>query len=170
MRRFSLAPALLLAGGLTLATVAPALADEPGAGISVEPAAVTAGDTVLLAGNGLESDDERILVLQGEDMAVQLGTATTDVDGMLDQEIEIPAHLPSGVYQLQAIGDETLEVEVQITAAEGGPAAGEETDTAAVARERGSVELAIVLIGAGLLAAVGLLLVARSERFGVERA
>lgn len=165
MRRSLLSASILLAGGLALATAAPALADEPGAGITVEPAAVTAGDTVLLAGNGLESDDERILVLQGEDVAVQLGTATTDADGMLGQEIEIPRHLPSGVYQLQAIGDETLEIELQVTAAEGGQAAGE-ADTGTLTRERGPVELAVVLVGAGIAAAVGLLLVARSERFG----
>ena len=47
---------LFLAAGLVLVPLGAALADEPGAGITVEPDAVTAGQTILLAGNGLEPD------------------------------------------------------------------------------------------------------------------
>jgi len=163
--RSRLIPSALFAGGLLLATASAALADEPGAGLSVEPQEVTAGDTILLAGNGLEPDDERILVLQGEDVAVSLGTATTDGDGMLNAEIEIPGHLPSGTYQLQAIGDETLEIEVKVQAAEGG--ASEPAEEAPItARERGPIELGVILVGAALAAAVGGLLVWRAERLG----
>lgn len=165
MRR-PLLSALLLGGALFLLPAVPVLADEPGAGITVEPAEVTAGQTVLLAGSGLESDDERVLVLQGETMAVNLGTATTDADGMLSQEIQIPGHLPSGSYQLQAIGDETLEVELKVTAAEGGAAAAPQPDEDAHAsRERTDVELAVVVAVAAILAALGVVLVIRAERF-----
>lgn len=165
MRR-PLLSALLLGGALLLLPAVSVLADEPGAGITVEPAEVTAGQTVLLAGSGLESDDERVLVLQGETMAVNLGTATTDADGMLSQEIQIPGHLPSGSYQLQAIGDETLEVELKVTAAEGGAAAAPQPDEDAHAsRERTDVELAVVVAVAAILAALGVVLVIRAERF-----
>ena len=165
MRR-PLLSALLLGGALLLLPAVSVLADEPGAGITVEPAEVTAGQTVLLAGSGLESDDERVLVLQGETMAVNLGTATTDADGMLSQEIQIPGHLPSGSYQLQAIGDETLEVELKVTAAEGGAAAAPQPDEDAHAsRERTDVELAVVVAVAAILGALGVVLVVRAERF-----
>lgn len=164
MRR-RLSSALLLGGALLMLSAASVLADEPGAGITVEPADVTAGQTVLLAGNGLEPDDERVLVLQGETLAVNLGTATTDADGMLNQEIQIPAHLPSGTYQLQAIGDETLAVEVKVTAAEGGVTEEPPNEAAITARDRGPLELGVILLGAALAAVVGGLLVLRAERF-----
>lgn len=157
---------LFLAAGLVLVPLGAALADEPGAGITVEPDAVTAGQTILLAGNGLEPDDERILVLQGESLAVSLGTATTDADGMLSQEIQIPAHLPSGTYQLQAIGDETLEIALTVTAVEGGATGETPPETTITARDRTPAELGVILVLAALAAGVGALLVLRAERFG----
>jgi len=165
MRR-PLLSALLLGGALLLLPAVSVLADEPGAGITVEPADVTAGQTVLLAGSGLEPDNQRVLVLQGEAIAVNLGTATTDADGMLSQEIQIPGHLPSGSYQLQAIGDETLEVELKVTAAEGGAAAAPQPDEDAhPSRDRTDVELAVVVAAAAILGALGVVLVVRAERF-----
>lgn len=159
-------PASIWLALVVLAVLAgPVLADSPDAGITVEPAEVTAGGTILLAGNDLEADDERVLVLQGEDVAVDLGTATTDADGMLGLEVTIPAHLPTGVYRLQAIGDETLSVELKITAAAGGAAVEPSGAEAAVSRERGTPELGLIIGGAAVLAALGLLLVARAERF-----
>lgn len=160
-----LSSALILAGALLLLAAPAALADDPGAGISVEPPDVTAGQIILLAGNSLEPDDERVLVLQGETMAVSLGTATTDADGMLNLEVEIPAHLPSGSYQLQAIGDETLQVEVRIMAAEGGVTEAPADEAAITARDRGPLELGVIILGAALAVAVGSLLVWRAERF-----
>lgn len=165
MRR-PIVPALLVAGVLLLVPATSVLADEPGAGISVEPADVTAGQTVLLAGNSLEPDDERVIVLQGDAITVNLGSATTDGDGMLSQEIEIPAHLPAGTYQLQAIGDETLQVEVRVAAAEGGGAAEPDGDGAVLtSRERPGLEAGLIVAGAVLLGGLGMLLVLRAERF-----
>lgn len=159
-------PAAVWLGVVVLAVLAgPVLADSPGAGITVEPGEVTAGGTILLAGNDLEPDDERVLVLQGEDVAVDLGTAKTDADGMLGLEVTIPAHLPTGVYRLQAIGDETLSVELKVTAAAGGAAVEPPGAEAVVSRERGTPELALIVVTAVILAALGLLLVARAERF-----
>ncbi len=165
MRR-PLLSALLLGGALVLTSAAAVLADDPGAEITVEPAEVTAGQTVLLAGSSLEPDDERVLVLQGETLAVNLGTATTDADGMLSKEIQIPAHLPTGTYQLQAIGDETLQVELMVTAAEGGVATEPEPDTGPITnRGRTPLELGAIIALAALVAVVGGLLVLRAERF-----
>lgn len=162
---------LLLGGALLLVPATSVLADEPGAGITVEPADVTAGQTILLAGNSLEPDDERVLVLQGDAITVSLGTATTDADGMLSLEIQIPGHLPSGTYQLQAIGDETLQVELKVTAAEGGAAVEPGPDGGAITnRERPGIELGLIVVAALLLGGLGTLLVVRAERFrgGVE--
>lgn len=143
----------------------PVLADSPDAGITAEPGEVTAGGTILLAGNDLEPDDERVLVLQGEDVTVDLGSATTDADGMLALEVTIPAHLPTGVYRLQAIGDETLSVELRITGVAGGTAIEPSGAASLVSRERGPVELGSIVAVAAVIGALGLLLVVRAERF-----
>jgi hypothetical protein len=163
--RRALLSALLL-GGAILGTAGPLFADEPGSGISAEPSEVTAGETVLLAGNGMEPDDERVIVLQGDEITVSLGTATTDAAGALAQEFEIPGHLPSGTYQLQAIGDETLQVELRVTAAEGGTAEGPPAEAAITPRDRTPLELAVILVVAAAAAIVGALLVWRAERVG----
>lgn len=160
-----LSSAVLLGSALLLLSAASVYADSPDAGITVEPSEVTAGQTVLLAGNSLEPDDERILVLQGESTTVSLGTATTDADGMLSVEVQIPAHLPAGTYQLQAIGDETLQVEVKVAAAEGGSAVEPANEAAITARDREPIELAVILVGVAIAAALGVLLVVRAERF-----
>jgi hypothetical protein len=156
---------MLIGGALLLLQAASVLADDPGAGITVEPTEVTAGQTVLLAGNSLEPDEERVIVLQGETITVNLGTAPTDGDGMLSQEIQIPGHLPSGSYQMQAIGDETLQVELKVTAAEGGGAIEPEPDEGAIAnRQRSGIELGLIVVAAVILGGLGALLVVRAER------
>lgn len=165
MRR-QLVSALLLGGALLLVPAASVLADDPGAGLTVEPAEVTAGQTVLLAGNSLEADEERVIVLQGDTITVNLGTAPTDGDGMLSQEIQIPGHLPSGSYQLQAIGDETLQVELKVTAAEGDAATESAPDEGAITnRQRPGIELGLIVVAAMLVGGLGALLVVRAERF-----
>ncbi|MEX1277423.1 MAG: hypothetical protein WEI16_00005, partial [Chloroflexota bacterium] len=64
--------ALLLALSLALGTAALAMAHEPGEEeIVVEPASVAAGDSVVLAGTGLEPDTERVLLLAGLDLIVE---------------------------------------------------------------------------------------------------
>src|SRR6266496_2999440 len=70
--------------------------------IEVEPSSVTAGETVVLAGSGLEPDSDRVLVLAGENLTVEFGTVKTDAEGMFSKELTIPNHLPSGTYELRA--------------------------------------------------------------------
>ena len=114
--------AIALGLALSLGAAVGAMAHE-GTGeakIEVEPSSLTAGDTVVLAGSGLEPDSDRVLVLAGEGLTVEFGTVTTDAEGMFSKELTIPSHLPSGNYELRAIGDETLTTPLAVTAIAGG--------------------------------------------------
>jgi hypothetical protein len=137
-------------------------------GISCEPSQVTAGGTVVLAGNGLEPNSGRQINLVGPDDIVPFPPATTDADGMFAVTLTIPAHLPAGTYTFQAIGDETLTTELTVTAAAGqvAPQPGNEAAAAVTPRSRSGLDYGI--IGVLLVVAVGLgvLLVTRAERFG----
>ncbi len=148
----------------------PAFAHSGGeaSGISVEPAQITAGETVVLAGNGLEPNSDRQINLVGPDVVVPFPAVTTDADGMFAVTLTIPDHLPSGTYTFQAIGDETLTTDCTITAASGMAAAEPNGETAALvtSRTRSSLELEIVGVLVGVAIALGLLLVSRAERVG----
>ncbi len=160
--------AILLALTFVFGTAAVVVAHAAGeAAIVVEPASVTAGDTVVLAGTGLEPDSDRILVLAGNDLVVEFATVRTDAEGMFQAELTIPSHLPSGTYELRAIGDETLTVPLAITAAAGGaeasPAANDASEIV-VLRERTPIELGLILLLVALAAAAGGALVWGAER------
>jgi hypothetical protein len=136
--------------------------------IEVEPPSVAAGDSVVLAGSGLEPDNDRVLVLAGGDLIVEFGTVTTDAEGMFSTELAIPSHLPSGTYELRAIGDETLTAALAVTAAAGGaeaPPAADDASDAVVARQRAPLELGLIIALAAVAAIVGGLLVWRAECF-----
>lgn len=168
--RKSLPFAIALGFVLSLGVAFSAMAHE-GTGeakIEAEPSSVTAGDTVVLAGSGLEPDNDRVLVLAGEGLTVEFGTVKTDAEGMFSQELTIPSHLPSGNYELRAVGDETLTTPLAVTAAEGGAAASPGTTGASetvVARERSSVEVGAIIVVVAIAAVVGGLLILRAERF-----
>ena len=87
---------------------------------------------------------------------------------MFSIELTIPSHLPSGNYELRAIGDETLTTPLGVTAAAGGvgasPAANEANETV-VARQRSPLELGIIFGLVVVAAAAGAWLVWRAERF-----
>lgn len=157
---------LSFAFGLALAVTAHEGDGE--AKIEVEPASVTAGDKVVLAGSGLEPDNDRVLVLAGEGLTIEFGTVKTDAEGMFSEELTIPSHLPSGNYELRAIGDETLTTPLAVTAAAGGaqasPVANAPSETVA-ARQRSPLELGVILALVALAAISGALLVWRTERF-----
>jgi hypothetical protein len=168
MRKPFLPIAIALGLALSLGAAAMALAHE-GSGeeeIVVEPASVTAGDIVVLAGSGLEPDNDRVLVLAGEDLIVEFGTVRTDAEGMFSKELTIPNHLPSGNYELRAIGDETVSTPLAVAAAAGGaaPPPGDAQETI-VPRERTPIELALILALVAIAGLLGGLLVWRAERF-----
>ena len=162
----AIALGLALSIGLTLDAVAHEGTGE--AKIEAEPATLTAGDTVVLAGSGLEPDDDRVLVLVGDGLTVEFGTVTTDAEGMFSKDLTIPRHLPSGDYELRAIGDETLTTALAITAvtdgAEAAPPA-DAPDQTVVARDRSPLETGGILLIVLVAAAAGIFLVLRAERF-----
>lgn len=166
--RKSIPSALAVGVLLSLATAVAVMAHE-GSGeeeVVVEPGDVTAGDTVILAGSGLEPNDERILALAGGDLVVDLGSVTTDAEGMFQIELTIPSHLPSGIYELRAIGDETVTAELGVSAvagAEASPAPDDARQTV-VPRVRTPMELGLVLVLVALAAVAGGVLVWRAER------
>lgn len=166
MRR-SLFAALLF--GLLLSTgAAIAVLAHEGSGeeeILVEPATVTAGGTVVLAGSGLEPNDERVIVLVGQHDTIHLTEVETDAEGMFSLELTVPGHLPSGTYELQAIGDETLTVPLAVNAAAGAAEDPNAAEESVVARQRGPVELGAILGFVAIAAALGGWLVWRAERF-----
>jgi hypothetical protein len=169
---FAIALGLALSIGVAAGSMAHAGTGE--AKIEVEPSSLTAGDTVVLAGSGLEPDSDRVLVLAGEGLTVEFGTVKTDAEGMFSKELTIPSHIPSGNYELRAIGDETLTTPLTVSAAAGAaqasPAANDAKETV-VARERSSFELTSILAFVALAAVLGGLLVWRAERFrGTARA
>lgn len=155
---------------LVLALTLPVFAHSGGeaSGISVEPAQVTAGGTVVLAGNGLEPDSDRLIDLVGPDDIVPFPKATTDADGMFNETLTIPAHLPAGTYTFQAIGDETLTTELTVTAAAGQVASEPKNEALAAVtpRSRSGVELGIIGVLLILAVGLGVVLVVRAERFG----
>ncbi len=155
---------------LVFVVALPAFAHSGGeaSGISVEPAQITAGETVVLAGNGLEPNSDRQINLVGPDVVVPFPAVTTDADGMFAVTLTIPDHLPTGTYTFQAIGDETLTTECTITAAEGLAAAEPKNEAAALvtARSRSSLEIGTVGVLVGVAIGLGVLLVVRAERFG----
>lgn len=164
-RLLAMSLGLLLSMGATIGVMA-----HEGSGeetIEVEPSSVTAGDSVVLAGSGLEPTNDRVLVLAGGDLIVEFGTITTDAEGMFSTELAIPSHLPSGTYELRAIGDETLTAALAVTAAAGGADASPSADVAGdavVARQREPLELGLLIALAAVAAIVGGLLVWRAER------
>ena len=134
--------------------------------IVVEPSTITAGDTVVLAGSGLEPDDERVIVLVGQHDTIHLTEVDTDAEGMFSLELTVPAHLPTGTYELQAIGDETLTAALAVTAASGvADAPNNAAEESVVARQRGPVELGAIVAFVAIAAALGGWLVWRAERF-----
>ncbi len=163
--------ALFLAAAGLLAAVAPVLAHGEGGeeALEVEPSSITAGQTVVLAGSGLEPDSDRVLLMAGADVVLEFGSVRTDGEGMFQKEILIPGHLPSGIYELRAIGDETLTATLDVTAAAGEAVAVVDTSGGTaeevVARQRSPIELGSIALIAALAAVLGVLLVWKAERF-----
>lgn len=158
--------ALLLSVGASVAVMA-----HEGAGgetLEAEPSSITAGGSVVLAGGGLEPDSDRVLVLVGQGLTVEFGTVRTDAEGMFSKELTIPNHLPSGTYELRAIGDETMTTPLAVTAASGVAQPSSVANGAAetvVARQRTPIELGLIIALVAAASLIGAWLVLRAERF-----
>jgi hypothetical protein len=156
--------------GLVFLLALAALGHEGGdaSKISVEPAQVTAGGTVVLAGIGLEPNSERQINLVGPDVVVPFPPATTDAEGMFAVTLTIPAHLPAGTYTFQAIGDETLTTDLTVTAAAGSAASEPPNEALAkvTPRSRTGLEIGVITVLLVVAVGLGLLLVLGAERVG----
>ncbi len=152
---------------LSFATVGVALGHSGTgvAGIVVEPASVTAGDTVVLAGTGLEPDSDRVLVLASSNLTIEFGTVKTDATGMFSKQLTIPGHLPTGDYELRAIGDETLTTALRVTAGAGAAPPPNDPLGAIVNRSRPAIEIGLIIAFIAVAAIAGGLLIWRAERF-----
>ena len=160
-----------LALALAMAMGAQAHGGEGQTGLTVEPDSLQAGGTVVLVGTGLEPNSERKLDLAGPGMTIDLGTVTTDANGMFQIQLTIPSHMPAGSYELRAIGDEILTVPLALSAAEGATTGSTATDLEAVVpHARHAFELAALGTAVLALLAVGAILIRFGERFGRREA
>ncbi|MHB8961150.1 MAG: hypothetical protein ACYDAN_16185, partial [Candidatus Limnocylindrales bacterium] len=77
--------------------------------------------------------------------------------GTFTKELQIPAHVPTGGYELRAVGDETLTASVQVTGVAAGPAPPSDGGAEAVAaRTRSRWETAATLgLAAVIVASLG---------------
>jgi hypothetical protein len=100
---------------------------------------------------------------------LDLGTVTTDAEGMFSVKIVIPAHLPSAIYEFQAIGDETLTVQLNVEGLAGASPGSQPTAVEPDPRHRSGIGLAALLAVAAVSLGVGVLLVTRAERLGGRR-
>lgn len=140
-----------------------------GTAVELDPAQVAAGGTVVVAGEGMEPDSERVVVLAGQHLVVEFGSVMTDADGRFHMTITIPSHLPSGIYQVQAIGDETVSAELQITGAAGGVAASAPPAASVQPRHVDAIGWTLLLLSVAVLGVVGGFLVLAGERLAGHR-
>ncbi len=157
--------AAVLAAVLLPAGIVAAHSGTGKASVQVEPTAVDAGATVDFAGTGLEPDNDRDLVLAGDGMVIDFGVVKTDANGMFSEVLTIPSHVPTGTYELRAIGDETLTTTVQVTGASLGssaPATGALETVAA--RSRPGWETGMLLALVAVILVAGGYLVWKAER------
>lgn len=165
--RVSLFTALV---ALALGTVAPrpALAHEE-AVLEASASAVAAGGTLELTGSEFVADEEVRLRLLGALEEHELGTVTPDSAGRFRLELELPADVRQGRYQVVALasdGDEVARLDLSVTpaasgdgedAAEGAPAGEDEAraDEMEIERSRSGVEWAALLAIVGLSGGLG---------------
>jgi hypothetical protein len=88
---------------------------------------------------------------------------------MFSIQIVIPAHLPSAVYEFQAIADETLTVQLNVEGMTGSSPGGQPTPTEPAPRQRSGFDLAVVLATAVVSLGAGALLALRADRLGGHR-
>jgi hypothetical protein len=88
---------------------------------------------------------------------------------MFSIKIVIPAHLPSAVYEFQAIGDETLTAQLNVEGSAGSSPGSQPTTAEPSPRQRSGFDLAAWLAIAAASLAAGLLLAIGAERIGGHR-
>ena len=132
--------------------------------MELEPQQLTAGGNLVIVGENMEPDSDRVIVLAGHQLVYQFETVKTDADGMFTLEVTVPSFLPSGVYQIQAIGDETISADLDVIGTAGAATAGPVVDDAVVPRKLDGIGLALLIGAVGLLTLAGGWLVIYGER------
>lgn len=146
--------------------------------ITVTPEVVAPGGNLEVRGESLTENGEITISLQGALFVTTLGTATGDAEG----DFIIPPETPGGTYLVRALGADGKTASAQITVTEPPPTptpeaaatppvsatpevepveAHEEPSAAEhqIPRSRTTGEWALILLGLGLSAGVGLFLV-----------
>jgi hypothetical protein len=154
--------ALVIGLALPLAALAHAGGTEPI--VELEPSQVTAGGTVVIAGMNMEPNGDRVIVLTGQQLIVEFGTVKTDANGKFSLQVTVPSHLPSGIYQVQAIGDETISADLEVTAAAGMPSAAPVAQEEVQPRHVEGIGLVLLIAVIGLFVLGGGWLVMSAER------
>lgn len=147
--------------------------------IRVTPEVVAPGGSIEIRGESLTENGEITIRLQGAIFETMLGTTIGDAEGSFVVTMAIPLEAPGGTYVVRAVGADGKTASAQITVSEPPPtptreaattppvsatpeAEGHEEPSAAehqIPRSRSTVEWALILLGAGLSAGVGLFLV-----------
>jgi len=151
------AAALAIGGGLIFA--------HGGAEVQVEPDQARPGDTITLTGSGFEARTPIIVSLESAAGVTQLGTTTTDDQGMFTLKTAVPGAAAAGSYTIKAVGgDENLTTDFTVTAPAGGTVGGITSPVTNVARQRTTADDVVIGVIFGGLALIGLILVATSRR------
>ncbi len=155
-----------LAAALLLAILAPAVLAHGVVSVAVDPMTVTAGEDVTISVAGVEPNQDRVIVLIGQGIVVPFPTVRTDANGSFTAKLTIPSRLPGGTYRFEAIGDETLTGDVDVTAPAGGIAAQAlPLQDVPESRTRNAPETVAIVALALLAGLIGLGLSMRAERF-----
>lgn len=155
--------------GLLLATGAAAHGGGTEPTVEVDPAQVTAGGKITIACENMEPNSDRVIVLAGQSLIVQFGTVKTDADGRLTLTATVPSHLPSGVYSLQAIGDETVSTQLQVTAAEGMASSAPAPQETVKPRPMDAIGWGVLALAVAAMVLIGGWLVLSAERLAGHR-
>lgn len=110
---FALAAVASLAVGVATVLAVDTDAVEPS--VTVTPSTLVAGGTIVVTGGGLEPMSDRVIMLAGEGLTVELGNVTADTTGAFQAAFEIPLHLPPGSYELRAMGERMAATQLTVT-------------------------------------------------------
>ena len=136
--------------------------------VAVAPLSPTAGEPITIKGGGLGEGRDIEIRIVGQGADIDLGEVQADDEGEFNGQLRVPASLKPGIYQIRAIGEETLDMQVTIA-----PAAAADTpaqanlsqsssassmapQVAETAQQRPFGEAAVLVAIFGVIAALGI--------------
>ena len=143
--------------------------------VTVAPLTPRAGDTITVQGGGIGENRDIEIHVVGLGTDVDLGELQAADDGDFSGQLQLPATVKPGVYQVRAIGEDTLEAQVtiagalsgtstQATTTQSSTAATMAADPAETAKQRPLGEAAILVAIFGFVAALGLVFARTAHR------